>query len=328
MATLNAISANAISAIAFFIHVSSVVSIDLGAPIVGCSAVGCPPLETNASLPNCRVANYSNSSMIGVAALKSSISSDLTWTQAVSITPNVNYNSDPALPPGNSYSWDFFFGAPKELNLANRTDIGACAFIFTNISRQAVFPGVTSNRTVTGTCSDAFTQECVNAITTRSLTVMDDAIGSGYTGSSPICDLLAAEWSGTVPGPCPSYLGGVTTISMLLLRPCFSTSKPAYLSIYSWKNRIQRPQRASPHHCGPKQDIQLLAHPSQVQHTLEDPKITHGAVPRHPQSRRRHRTFDHDNSNSFLPDNFCKWNNTFGKHLAAARSTFDLPQTY
>lgn len=96
------VTLNAISTIPFLVHVSSVVTIDLGAPIVGCSAVGCPQSETNSSLPDCHVPDYGNSSMIGVAELNFSISSDFAWTQAVSITPNVTY-VDP------SPSWEFIF---------------------------------------------------------------------------------------------------------------------------------------------------------------------------------------------------------------------------
>lgn len=111
------VTLNAISTIAFLVHVSSVVTIDLGAPIVGCSAV-CPQSETNSSLPDCHVPDYGNSSMIGVAELNFSISSDFTWTQAVSITPNVTC-VDPSLPPGNLYSRN---GTVPSANVLQRSE--------------------------------------------------------------------------------------------------------------------------------------------------------------------------------------------------------------
>lgn len=62
---------------------------------------------------------------------------------------------------------------------------------------------------------------------------MGGAIGSGYTNSSnssTLCNLLSVELSGGVPEACPSYLNFVNTISTLLLRTHFTTSKSNMLT--------------------------------------------------------------------------------------------------
>lgn len=149
---------NAATALALAIQLSAVIATDPpGAPIVGCSAVGCPTGPGSSTSANCVVARR-QSSLIGFANFKTRIVGDnLTWTETVGYD---NTRSTPQF----SFERSFYQGASQGFNLtanAASSNFGACAAIFTDISAEAKFPGE-NIRTSFNTCDCAITANCGN----------------------------------------------------------------------------------------------------------------------------------------------------------------------
>lgn len=190
---------NAGAIFALAIQLSAVIATDPpGAPIVGCSAVGCPTGPGNSTSANCVVAGR-RSNLIGLANLKTSIAGgdNLTWTETVGY---VNTSSTPRF----SFERSFYLGAPQGFNLAanaTSSNFGACAVFFTDISAEAKFPGENIG-TSFGTCNDAITTECVNAL----LEQAQLAVGPASNSSS--CESLKAQISKNLPPSCSRFATG------------------------------------------------------------------------------------------------------------------------
>lgn len=102
---------NAAAALALAIQLPAVIATDPpGAPMVGCSAVGCPTGHGSSTSTNCVVAGR-QPSLIGLANFKTPIVGDnLTWTETVGYD---NTSSTPQF----SFERSFYLGAPQGFNL-------------------------------------------------------------------------------------------------------------------------------------------------------------------------------------------------------------------
>ena len=113
-----------------------------------CSDIDCPSL--------CTVVDKSFSD-IGVISIPttSELLSGLTWTEGV------NWSQYQKL---WTFNKSFYFGTPPDKNL---TDVGACAVFFTELIEDVTF----GKDKAKGTCQDALTAECVDALNKRALEV-------------------------------------------------------------------------------------------------------------------------------------------------------------
>lgn len=190
---------NAAIALGLAIQLSAVIAADPpGAPIVGCSAIGCPTGPGNSTSANCLVAGRS-SSLIGLAKFNSSIvgGDNLTWSETVEYD---NASSTPQF----SFERTFYLGAPQGFNLtanATSSNFGACAIFFTNISAEAKFPGDNIG-TSFGTCRDAITADCANAL------IRQAQIAVGPANNSSSCESLKAEITKNLPPSCSKFATG------------------------------------------------------------------------------------------------------------------------
>lgn len=189
---------NAGAILALAIQLSAVIAASPpGAPIVGCSAVGCPAGPGNSTSANCVVAGR-KSNLIGLANFKPSIAGgdNLTWTETVGYG---NTSTSPEF-----LERTFYLGAPQGFNLtanAASSNFGACAVFFTNLSAEAKFPGENTG-TSFGTCSDAITTECVNALIEQS------QLAVGPASDSYSCGSLKDQISKNVPPSCSRFATG------------------------------------------------------------------------------------------------------------------------
>lgn len=190
---------NAAAALALAVQLSAVIAVEPpGAPIVGCSAVGCPTGPGSSTSANCVVAGR-NSSLIGLANFKTSIvgGDNLTWTETIEYEST---NSTPQF----SFQRSFYLGAPQGFNLtanATSSNFGACAVFFTNISAEAKFPGDKIGISV-GTCDDAITADCANAL------IKQAQLAVGPTSNSSSCESLKAEITKELPQSCSKFATG------------------------------------------------------------------------------------------------------------------------
>lgn len=184
-----------VSAIAFLslLHlVCPVLAIDLGAPIVGCSEVDCPTSGTSTAA-ECKVADRTLS-LIGLASFNAPVAADdFTWTEGIQAydTPDPQTNLD------RTYEKNFYLGTPQGFDLIeNATTSGyeVCALFFTKVAESVTFDGDKDETTV-GTCSDALTSACVDAI----LKQATDAARSNLSGSESCSKLLSDFADNLVP---------------------------------------------------------------------------------------------------------------------------------
>lgn len=190
---------NAAAALALAIQLSAVIAADPpGAPIVGCSAVECPTGPGNSTSANCVVAGR-KSSLVGLAKFTTSIvgGENLTWTETVGYE---NTSSTPEF----SFERSFYLGEPQGFNLtanATSSNFGACAVFFTNISTEAKFPG-DNIRTSFGTCSDAITKDCTDAL------IKQAQLAVGPASNSSSCESLKADITKNLPQSCSKFATG------------------------------------------------------------------------------------------------------------------------
>lgn len=190
---------NAGAILALAIQLCTVIAVDPpGAPIVGCSAVGCPTRPGNSTSANCVVAGR-RSNLIGLANLKTSIAGgdNLTWTETVG-----SRNTDSTSRFSSERS--FYLGAPQGFNLtanAASSNFGACAVFFTNISAEAKFPGDNIG-TSFGTCNEAITADCANAL------IEQAQLAVGPASNSSSCQSLKDQISKKLPPSCSRFATG------------------------------------------------------------------------------------------------------------------------
>lgn len=184
------------------LHASSVLAIDLGGPIVGCTAVDCPS-ASNSTSADCRVADR-KSTVIGLANFHTSLGKDdFTWSEGVTTYDNV----DPQVEHDRIYEKNFYLGLPLSFDLttnATGSGYGACALFFTKVTDRVKFGGNDSTTSV-GTCNDALSADCVNAL----LKQATEASGSfNKSSTADACKRLQSAFSDNLAPQCPQFATG------------------------------------------------------------------------------------------------------------------------
>lgn len=246
---------NVAVALTLAVQLSAVIAVDPpGATIVGCSAVECPTGPGSSTSANCIVAGR-KSSLIGLANFNTSIAggNNLTWTETI------EYESrNSALQ--FSFERSFYLGTPQGFNLtanATSSNIGACAVFFTNISAEAKFPG-DRIQTSFGTCDDAVTTDCANAL------IKQAQLAVGPAGNSSSCESLKAEITKNLPPSCSKIATGDGAWQGIEVKgiPCadpFCSSRP----VVAWLTQTDRShwsKCAKPPHSSRKLDFDMLPH--------------------------------------------------------------------
>ena len=175
-------------------------AIDLGAPIVGCSEVDCPTAG-NTTSAECKVADRTFS-LIGLASFDTPVTSDdFTWTEGIQAFDN----SDPKAALDRTYEKSFYLGTPQGFDLIkNATTSGyeVCALFFTKVADSVEFDGG-KNETTVGTCSDALTSACVDALLKQATD-----IASSNSKKSQSCSKLLSDVTNNLVPECSRIATG------------------------------------------------------------------------------------------------------------------------
>lgn len=171
-----------------FLHLfCPILAIDLGAPIVGCSEVDCPT-SFNTTVVECKVADRTLS-VIGLANFKTPVAADdFTWTEGIQIYENIG----PRVYNDRIYEKNFYLGTPRGFDLienATASNYEVCALFFTELFRSVTFDGG-QNATSIGTCSDALSSACVDALLKQATDV-----ARSYPFQSGLCSKLLWEFN-------------------------------------------------------------------------------------------------------------------------------------
>lgn len=185
------------------LRVASVLAIDLGAPIVGCSEVDCPT-SINTTSAECRVVDRTTT-LIGLANFDSSVADDdFTWTQGIQVYDDVDSKAD----FDRVYEKNFYLGTPKGFDLvkdAASSNYDACALFFTKVTNLVTFNGE-NNDTSVGTCNDALNSDCVNALLKQATDVAGSA--SSASSTSELCKALLSDFTNNLASQCPRFATG------------------------------------------------------------------------------------------------------------------------
>lgn len=176
-------------------------AIDLAAPIVGCSEVDCPTAG-NTTSAECKVADRTFT-LIGLASFDNPVTStnDFTWTEGIQAYDNV----DPKVDFDRIYEKSFYLGTPQGFDLIkNATESGyeVCALFFTKVADSVGFDGG-KNETTVGTCSDALTSACANALLKQATD-----IASSNSENSQLCSKLRSDVTDNLVPECSRIATG------------------------------------------------------------------------------------------------------------------------
>lgn len=193
---------SAISFLSLLSLLSPVLAIDLGAPIVGCSAVDCPTSAYSTSA-ECKVANRTLS-LIGLSNFNTPVTfDDFAWTEGI----QVYNNPDPKADLDRIYEKNFYLGTPQGFNLienATASEYEVCALFFTKVRDSVEFEGG-KNQGAIGTCSDALTSACVDALLKQAT---DIVARSNLSDSEPSCSKLLSEVANNLVPECSRIATG------------------------------------------------------------------------------------------------------------------------
>lgn len=169
---------------------------------MGCTAVNCPSTG-NSTSADCRVADR-NSTVIGLANFRPSlVKDDFTWSEGISTYDNV----DPKVDFNRIYEKNFYLGLPQGFNLttnATKSSYGACALFFTTVASGVKF-GSSDQDTAVGTCNDALTTDCVNALM-KQATDASDSFNNSSTADA--CKSLQSVFADKLVPECSRIATG------------------------------------------------------------------------------------------------------------------------
>ena len=156
--------------------------------------------------PKCIFSNFT-SNALGIANFfVSTISQPLTWTVALSTTPD-NSNQSQLL-----YDRNYIFGTPPSTGLANSTSLYGCGLFFEGLTPLLSF-STANNETSIGKCSDTIPANCVNDVIRLAQTEgqkLQQAQESNQNSS--LCSNLLQRISKAKPGSCDALKDGWGTI--------------------------------------------------------------------------------------------------------------------
>lgn len=182
------------------LHVFTVLAVDLGAPIVGCSEVDCPTI-TNTTSADCRVGDRT-SSVIGLANLDTLVADgDFTWTQGIQVYDNV----DPNVDNDRTYEKNFYLGTPQGFDMvrnATAAGYGGCALFFTKVTNLVKFAGDNVVTSV-GTCNRALSSDCVDALLDQATKIAGSSLST-----SDSCQRLLSDFNDNLSSQCPRFATG------------------------------------------------------------------------------------------------------------------------
>ena len=143
--------------------------------IASCADVDCPDSDVGGG-SKCTIVDKTFDS-IGLASIPTTSQklSGLTWTQGVNTKDTWTKGADGKDQGQRAIEKAFYLGTPPDKNL---TDVGACAVFFNELKDDVDFSTV-QNGISKGTCQDALTTECVDALTKRALEVDLSGLANG-----------------------------------------------------------------------------------------------------------------------------------------------------
>ena len=182
-----------------FLQAFAVLAVDLGQPIVGCSEVDCPTAN-NTTSAECRVADRTLS-LIGLSTFNTAVADDdFTWTEGIQAYDNL----DPNVDDDRVYERNFYLGSPQGFDLVENSTasgFGACALFFTTVSESVTFGG-DKNETSVGTCNDALSSDCVNALLKQATDV------ASKFSASESCKKLQSDFESNLVPECSRVATG------------------------------------------------------------------------------------------------------------------------
>lgn len=160
-----------------------------GAEILSCADVECP-ISPGVTSANCTVVDQ-DFNAVGVVGLDTTVDGlqGVSWTKAV----GVDSNDDGS---GRTFRQSYYLGTPEDFDFGSTT---ACALLFTQVSDRVRF-GDDDARNSEGTCRDAITDACVDALLARARNVDLE----GLSGSAA-CERLQQEFSENLDEACTAF---------------------------------------------------------------------------------------------------------------------------
>ncbi|KAK4183178.1 hypothetical protein QBC35DRAFT_394398 [Podospora australis] len=167
--------------------------------ILSCADVECPIIPAGGRVAKCTVADKTFE-MVGISQIDVGDNDNLaglSWTKAVTAKDKEDNGKKT-----REFEQLFYLGTP----LGFRTDgMRACALFFNKVSDRVKFGNDTTPVEIgQGTCGDAMTSNCVNAILERAKSV--DL--SGFRDTDDACERLEKEFEDNLDAACQSFATG------------------------------------------------------------------------------------------------------------------------
>ncbi|CAM1502185.1 Fc.00g041690.m01.CDS01 [Cosmosporella sp. VM-42] len=174
--------------------------------IVGCDTVDCP-INDNSTSANCTLVDKTYSA-VGLARIpvdSDSPFSGFSWLEGIAVEDDGN---------NRTFERNFYLGTPPD---ANVSDVAACALFFTSTSDRVKFDGQDTEETE-GTCEDALSKDCVEALNKRAKEVDVDGLSPKAS-----CSKVQKALSDNLDSACSSFAGGSkwTNVTAQGSYPCF-----------------------------------------------------------------------------------------------------------
>lgn len=186
---------------------------DLNSTIVGCSTFGCPPVPGTTSV-KCHVVDKMFTAL-GLARIPvpSAALAGLSWTFGLFVTENDSRDK-------RIFDKSFYLGSPPGVNLTNT---GACAVFFNEVSSRVVFDDPYLQE-AEGTCEEAMSTDCVNALINRAI-----AVNVSGLSTSDACRKIQTSFQEGVDSACASFATGSRWTGLTVERRC------SLLATFTWK---------------------------------------------------------------------------------------------
>jgi hypothetical protein len=159
----------------------------VGADILSCADVECP-ITSGGTSATCTVAGDIFNA-VGVVGLDTTIDGlqGISWTKAVGADDDGSERT---------FHQSYYLGTPQDFEFDGST---ACALFFTKVSDRVRF-GEGDSRNSEGTCRDAMTDACIDALLERAKNV--DVEGLAGTAT---CEKLQQDFSDNLDGACTAF---------------------------------------------------------------------------------------------------------------------------
>ena len=159
----------------------------VGADILSCADVECPIIPGGTSA-TCTVADDTFNA-VGVVGLDTAVDGlqGISWTKAVGADDDGSERT---------FRQSYYLGTPQDFDFGGST---ACALFFTKVSDRVRF-GEDDTRNSEGTCRDAMTDSCIDALLERAKNV--DLEGLAGTAA---CEKLQQDFSDNLDGACTAF---------------------------------------------------------------------------------------------------------------------------